>query len=181
MNKTTICMCAMMLALPLVSGIGRFAGAPASLAEDILHTPERVVNEFFDSISFEAGTTPDWERMKALFIEEAVIVYRLGPNTMRTFRRQGFVDYLVMDIQRANLPSSGLRKTIVKKNTRIIKDIAQVYVLHEVVIPGINDDRPVNRGVDSFHLIRQDGRWWIASLMNEGFSMDEAIPGFLNE
>ena len=181
MKKTSARIIIIILTLMGVADIYTFADASAPQVDSIHKAPENVVIEFFSLISFEAGKSPDWERMKALFIDEAVIVHRLGPNTLRTFNRQSFIDYLTMDFERANLKSSGFTEKILKTHTQIIKDIAQCYTLYEVVIPGINDDKPVNRGINSFHLIKQDGQWMIASFINEGFAMNEAIPEFLNQ
>ena len=41
-------------------------------------------------------------------------------------------------------------------------------------IPG--DGREPRAGVDSFQLIKRDGRWWIASITNERPSADRPLP-----
>lgn len=158
-----------------------FAITQSSANEEVHQTPENVVAELYKLVTFEAGSMPDWEKVKGLFIEEAVIVYRLGPNTSRIFNRQSFIDYFIKDIERANLKESGFTETILQNHMQIIKDIAHCYTLYEVSIPGRNDNKPVNRGIDSFHLIKKNGRWLIASIINEGFRMNEPIPAFLNK
>ena len=147
--------------------------------EQAYQTPESVVIELYDLVTFKSGEMPDWDKVKNLFIEEAVIVLRLGPRTSRTFNRQSFVDYFIYDIERANLLESGFIEKILKNQMQVIKDIAHCFTAYEVIVPGRNNDKPVNRGIDSFHLIKKDGRWWIASVINEGFRMSEPLPAFL--
>ena len=169
----------LMLPLLLMMHVKIFGLTQGSVNEGVHHTPENVVAELYKLVSFEAGKLPDWEQVKRLFIEEAVIVLRLGPTTMRTFGRQSFIDYFIMDIERAKLIESGFTETILQSHMQIIKEIAHCYALYEVIVPGRNDDKPVNRGIDSFHLIKRNGRWLIASIINEGFRMDEPIPEFM--
>lgn len=155
--------------------------APCQNTKGKFDDPQGVVEELYRLVTFQAGEMPDWEQVKALFIEEAVIVLRLGPATMRTFNRQSFVDYFIYDIKRANLLESGFTERILNCQIRIIKDIAHCYVLYEVIVPGRFNDKPVNRGIDSFHLIKRNGQWLIASIINEGFRMTEPIPEFINK
>jgi len=173
--------------IPLILPLGMLIhvnvlGSAGGLAvEDVRQTPIGIVKELYRLVSFEAGRSPDWEQVRGLFIEEAVIVLRLGPRTTRIFDRQGFIDYFVKDIERANLKESGFSETLLQTQIQIIKDIAHCYSLYEVSVPGRNDGKPVNRGVDSFHLIKRSDRWFIASIINEGFRMDEPIPAFLKK
>jgi hypothetical protein len=148
-----------------------------SLADDArFRTPQNVVTELYKLVTFESGKMPDWEEVKSLFIEEAVIVLRLGPATMRTFNRQSFVDYFIYDIKRSNLLESGFTENIIKTQMEVIKDIAHCFVLYEVSVPGRFDNKPVNRGIDSIHLIKKNDHWLIASIINEGFRMSDPLP-----
>ena len=42
--------------------------------ENPVDSPGRVVAELYDLVTFGAGTTPDWDEVRSLFIEEAVVV-----------------------------------------------------------------------------------------------------------
>jgi len=181
MKRSLGVVCVMLMSLSMTAEGGNLVVTSSLQGEDVHADPEKVVSELYRLVSFEAGTMPDLDKVKALFIEEAVIVLRLGPKTMRTFDRQSFVDYFIYDIKRANLLDTGFKETILNSQMQVIKDIAHCYCLYAVIVPGRNDDKPVNRGVDSFHLINRDGRWQIASIINEGFRMTEPVPEFLNK
>jgi hypothetical protein len=47
-------------------------------------------------------------------------------------------------------------------------------VLYEASIPGWG--RPPQQGIDSFQLIKKDGRWWIASITNDVPNPDHPVP-----
>ena len=49
--------------------------AQDSIVEDGFLTPDSVVTDLYGLVSFESGELPDWEKVKSLFIEEAVIVF----------------------------------------------------------------------------------------------------------
>ena len=59
----------------------------------------------------------------------------------------------------------------------VFGDMANIWVLYEAHIPGT--PRPPQQGVDSFQLIRKDGRWWIVSIPNELPTPERPIPEFL--
>jgi hypothetical protein len=165
-------------ATPVLTSAGKLND---TRGEEVFRSPDLVVAELYKLVTFDAGTMPDWEKVKDLFVDEAVIVLRLGPTTLRTFNRQSFVDYFIYDIERANLRETGFAENILNTQMTVIKDIAHCFVLYEVIVPGRYDDKPVNRGIDSFQLIKKDDLWKIASIINEGFRMSESVPAFIQK
>jgi hypothetical protein len=59
----------------------------------------------------------------------------------------------------------------------VFRDIAHVLVLYEAHIPG--SARPPQQGVDSFQLVRNAGRWWIVSVVNDLPSPEHPAPPVL--
>lgn len=148
--------------------------------EEPFSAPEALAQELYRLVTFKAGQMPDWDKVRDLFDEDAVILLRLGPKVLRTFDRQSFIDYFIYDIARAKLLETGFRESILKMDMQAVKDIAFGWAVYEVVVPGRNENKPVNRGIDCFHLVRKDGRWRIASIVNEGFRMSEPLPDFVD-
>jgi hypothetical protein len=60
-----------------------------------------------------------------------------------------------------------------------IGEVAHCFVLYEANVP--NSPNPSQRGVDSFQLLKKDGRWWIVSIINEIPRPGVPIPGELQE
>jgi 3-oxoadipate enol-lactonase len=150
------------------------AEAQSEPARDSLATPESVVTELYRRVTFKADESPDWQSVRALFDREAVVVLRTARDKTTVFSVEGFVDDFVRFIGRADARRTGFSEKIVRMKPLIYGDIAHVLVLYEAQLGG--SDRPPQRGVDSFELIRKDGRWWIVSITNEICTPERPVP-----
>lgn len=155
---------------------GLAEGAPA---EEAPQTARDVVTELYDLVTFEAGTTPDWERVRALFADEAVVVLRTGRDTMTIFTLDGFVDDFVRFIEQREVEKTGFTERILKMRSTEYGAIAHVLVLFDSHLNGA--ERPPRQGIDSFQLIRDAGRWKIISITNDRPSPGHPIPMTLFE
>ncbi len=154
--------------------------APSAMAEEApAATAEGVVDELYRLVTFDAGTTPDWDQVRALFLDEAVIVLRTSRDATTVFSVDGFVDDFVKFADREDVQAAGFVERIVRRKTMVFGDIAHVLVLYEAQIPG--GTRPPQQGIDSFELIRRDGRWWIAAVLNEIPTAERPVPPELQE
>jgi hypothetical protein len=136
--------------------------------------PEEVIRELYRLVTIEKGTTGDWDSVRALFIEEAVVVLRTSRKATSVFTLEGFVNDFVSFIENYKIIETGFNETILNMKSWIYGDMAHVLVLYEAEIP--NSDFPPNKGVDSILLIRKDGLWKIAAITNEVPTPDRPIP-----
>ena len=137
-------------------------------------TAEGLVSELYKSVTFPSGTTPDWNKVRAMFLPDAVVVLRTSRDKATVFSVDGFVEDFVAFIERAGAQKTGFAERIIRAKPAVFRDIAHVLVLYEARIPG--SPRPPQQGVDSFELIRKDGRWWIVSITNDLPTPDHPIP-----
>ncbi|MDH3216951.1 MAG: nuclear transport factor 2 family protein [Candidatus Krumholzibacteria bacterium] len=142
-------------------------------------TPNSVVVALYDAVTFPAGETPDWDHVRAMFIPEAVIVLRTSWEATSVFSLDGFVGDFVRFIEQAGVAEKGFSEKIVRKRSMVFGDIAHVLVLYEAHITG--SPRPPQQGVDSIHLVQRDGRWWIASIVNEIPTAERPLPAEVGE
>lgn len=163
----------------LFAGVFVNAGGAVAAEETANGTAELVVNELYDLVTFEQGESPDWDRVRSLFIGEAVIVLRTSRTATSVFSVDGFVGDFVSFIEKANVTETGFVERIIKTRTMVFGDIAHILVLYEAEIPG--SERGPQQGVDSFQLIRREGRWWIASVVNEIPTPDRPVPTELRD
>lgn len=142
-------------------------------------TPESVITEIYQLVTFPPDTTPDWEKVKSLFIDEAVIVLRTSFTKLDVMSKDGFVDLFIRDIEKFRMDKTGFQEKIVQKKMTLIGDVAHCFVLYEASVP--NAPNPPQRGVDSFQLLKRDGSWLIVSIINEIPRQGVPIPEELQE
>ncbi len=164
---------ALLLAAPM-SGI---AQVPDSQGEGA--SADGVVHELYDLVTFPAGTTPDWDQARALFLPSAVVVLRTGREATSVFTLEGWIQDFVSFIEGSNVKETGFTERIIRTHATVFGDIANVWVLYEAEIPGRG--RPPQQGVDSFQLVRREGGWKIASITNEIPTPDRPITDVLRE
>ena len=145
----------------------------SSHAQGTFENPEKLVQALYQEVSFAAGDIPDWEFASSLFIQEAVIILRYGPDNMTVFDVPGWVDDFIAFTEEEEVKKSGFTETILGMNTYIYGDIASINVLFESHIPGT--DRK-NQGVDIFQLIRKGDSWKIVSIINERPAFGGEVP-----
>ena len=161
--------------LPVILSLAAAVLLPnRALAQADLQTPEGLIEEIYGLVTFPAGTTPDWDAVRNLFIPEALVVLRTSREGSTVFSVDGFVQDFVTFIDQAKVEQTGFTERILDMQTFEWGDIAHVLVLFDSDIP--NDGREARAGVDSFQLIKRDGRWWIASITNERPSADRPLP-----
>ena len=151
----------------------------AASDESAFETPEGLVNALYDAVTFEAGHTPDWDWVKSMFIDEGVVVLRTSREKTTVFSVDGFVADFVRFIEGSNVEQTGFVEKILRTKPMVLGDIAHVLVLYEAWIPG--GERPPQQGVDSFQLIRKDGRWRIVSITNEIPTPERPVPAELQK
>jgi len=137
-------------------------------------SPEGVIRELYRLVTIEKGSRGDWDSVRALFIDEAVIVLRTSRTATSVFSLDGFVDDFVHFIDSYNIVETGFTETILAMKPWVYGDMAHVLVLYEAAIP--ETEYPSNKGIDSFLLIRQEGKWKVAAITNEVPTQDNPIP-----
>ena len=146
--------------------------------EDNLQTPESVIKGLYTLVTFEPGTTPNWEKVKSMFVNDAIIVLRTSRDSTTQFTVNTFVKDFVNFIERADAIKTGFSEKIIGMEKIVFGDIAHFLVLYEASIPG--SSHPPMQGVDSFQLVKKDGRWWIVSVINEIPAPDNPVPTILS-
>jgi hypothetical protein len=182
---------ALKLAVPLLFSCSVLALSPPQRPppdKEPFKTAEGLVGALYESVTFEAGSTPDWDHVRSMFIDEAVIVLRTSRDDTTVFSVEGFVGDFVKFIERADAGRTGFSERIIRTKPMVFGDMAHVLVLYEASIPGSLRPpslRPqdaavrVMQGVDSFSLVRKHGRWWIAAVTNEIPGPDRPVPAEL--
>lgn len=142
-------------------------------------TPEQIVGSIYKLVSSEAGKTPDWNVVKALFLENSVVVLRVSRDSTAVFSLQGFIDDFVRFYGIPAVQKNGFTEKVVRMKPMVFGNIAHILVLYEAQVPGT--PRPPQQGVDSWELVKYDGKWKIVCVTNEIPSKERPLPKELAE
>jgi len=140
---------------------------------------DELIEAVYAAVSFPVGSVPDWNRVRELMLPEALIVQPAAQGRgIRTMGVDGFVELFVDDIRRLDMSALGFQERVVSKEVTQLGDVASALVVFEPHLLAGPRTAP-QRGLDCFHLVRQDGRWWIASIATQFERPDDPIPGRL--
>jgi hypothetical protein len=65
-------------------------------------------------------------------------------------------------------------ETVIDVETIVYGNVAHCAVVYEAAVAG--SERGPQRGLDLWHLAKQDGRWWVVSVVNESETAAGPIP-----
>lgn len=146
-----------------------------------------VVAGLYGLVSSTAGRLPDWDKVRALFLKEAVIVLRTSRTAMTAFDLDGFikdfVDFYERPFKRGEATvvpkESGFTERVVRMKVWEFGDMAHILVLYEAQITGF--PMAPQQGIDSWLLVRREGRWLIAGATNELVTTARPVPAELRD
>ncbi len=138
---------------------------------------EATVRAVYRLISFGPGERIDTAALRRLFLPQAVLALRSSATAFAVWSVDSFVGAFARADASASLSRTGFHETVLRLRATPFRDIAHVFVLFEAQV---NDgSRPARRGVDSFELVRREGRWWIVGVANEVLTPEAALPAEL--
>ncbi|CAN5848094.1 hypothetical protein BH20GEM1_BH20GEM1_06620 [soil metagenome] len=153
-----------LMLLASLTVVGPALAQTGAQPEDV-ESPEAIVQAAYGSIARAPGQPFDWDRFRSLFLPEA----RLIPNTEQ---RQGSFDVLSLEdfiawIEAGTPPPGsendrGFQEEQVSAEAVRYGDVAHVFGTYQKHF--WDDDQILGRGINSFQLVHNDGRWWIAGI-----------------
>lgn len=147
--------------------------APAAASENPSdwRTPESIVNALYEVVSADTNETRDWERFRALFLEDSKMSIAFDNNVTK-----GIVSMTpeqLIEQTEASYKSTGFHE--IPLVTRVEKTglMASVQSSFEVK-QRRHDPTPLMRGLNHFQLLNDGERWWIVS--NVGVIETDSFP-----
>jgi len=126
-----------------------------------MDTPTEVVDASYKRISFEAGLTPEWERFRQLFVDNAILALRVFPSDPQVYLLS-LSDYAEFQM-REGLQHKGYTET---PGPRAAETIGDVAVVRQEFVMQFGGQEPV-RAIDVFSLARGADGWRIVSIVSD--------------
>lgn len=143
---------------------------------DLMSSPEGVIECLYAAITFQAGQKPNYNLMNALFHPDGRVTPPASDtgDERKSMSVKEFVRHFDSRIQDL-IPVGGSEKQIDSMTVKF-KGIAHVFSIYHFYAG--DSAEPLARGVNSFQLIFENGRWWILSLTWDRAAAGEMLPAF---
>jgi Fe-S cluster biosynthesis and repair protein YggX len=137
-------------------------------------SPEELIRNIYISVSAKNSESVDWQKVRSMFIDEAVVVLRTSRDKSTQFTADGFIQDFKDFYQYPEVKANGFVEKILRMKTMVYKDIAFIATVYSAEI--IGSQRPPTRGVDLWLLAKKDGLWKISSIVNEVIPAGQELP-----
>ena len=133
-------------------------------AEDTA-TPESIVAATYESIERQPGGDFDRDRFRNLFLSEA----RFIPNTEQrdgafdVISTEEFIEWITSATTIGGADDRGFAESGVHNVIEQYGDVAHAFSTYEKHYWG--ETEVLGRGINSFQLVNQGGRWWIVGIV----------------
>lgn len=135
---------------------------------------DAIIKAAYDVISGPAGEERDWDRFRSMFMEGARLIPTGREHSGET--RHGLLtveDY----ISRAGpqLENNGFFEVEVARRMERYGSVVHVFSTYESR-RNADDAEPFMRGINSFQLLYEKGRWWVVTIFWQPEYPDLPIP-----
>ena len=137
-------------------------------------TPEELIRDIYVAVSAKNSESVNWQKVRSMFIDEAVVILRTSRDKSTQFTADGFIQDFKDFYQLPEVKANGFGEKILSMKAMVYNDIAFIATVYSAAITG--GTRPPSRGVDLWLLARKDGLWKITSVINEVIPSGQELP-----
>ena len=140
---------------------------------------DSIVAALYGSVSHAPDASPDFDRMRAIFLYVGMFVPPVRPGQEITGSDvDGFVSRFEKGAaarKEKGEAAQGFFEREIARRTDCFSNLCQVFSTYESRHTA-SDAKPFERGVNSIQLVNDGKRWWIASVAWDAEKPDKPIP-----
>jgi len=152
-----------------------FTEGKSTVEEDVFMDPESLVRGLYAAVTFDPGNVPDWDYVRKFFTPEAVITVRMTRTSMAVLNVDEFLKWFDDDVKKYKMNERGFEESIEKMKLTVFGDMAHCFVVYKARFKTPKNS-PGQLGLDSWGLMKKDGRWWIVSVTNDVVTSQRPLP-----
>ena len=149
------------------------AAAPAVDPGDVVSI-DAIVRALYSVISGPMGKPRDWNRFRSLFLRGAKLIATAprpdGTSGLRVLDVEGYVQAADPSFMK-----NGFFEREVARRMDRFGNIAHLFSTYESR-HAPEDRQPFARGINSIQLIRDEGRWWLVTVIWDAERPDNPLP-----
>ena len=145
---------------------------PANPAD--VESVDAIVAAVYDVISGPAGEARDWDRWRTLFIPEARLI-SLGVNQRGETRYRVMTPEEYVALAGASLEENGFFESEIGRTQEEFGPVVHLFSTYQSKRK-LEDPEPFARGINSFQLMHDGGRWWVVTIYWTSERPDLPIP-----
>ena len=127
---------------------------------------DAVIHALYDSISFLPNSQPDFARLKSLFHPRGRLIPPAAEEgkAIRVLDVDEFIKNSREDIIMGGMESRGFFEKELRRQTESFGNIVHAFSTYESRFTSA-DKEPIQRGINSIQLVRDQGRWWVLTIL----------------
>jgi hypothetical protein len=137
-----------------------------------------LVTRIYKEVSGSSVHSVDWDKVRSIFVEEAVIVLRTSRTGTTIFNVEEFIQDFKNFYQGPLVGESGFKEEVLQIDSEVYHDMAFVAVVYAATI--LDSGREPQKGIDFWLLSRRDDQWKVVSVTNEIVPADGKLPGIFD-
>lgn len=149
------------------------APAPAADPGDVVSV-DAIVRALYSVISGPMGKPRDWNRFRSLFLRGAKLIATAprpdGTSGLRVFDVEGYVQ----SVDPYFVKNGFFEREVARRMDRF-GNVAHLFSTYESR-HAPEDRQPFTRGINSIQLIRDEGRWWLVTVVWDSERPDNPLP-----
>lgn len=134
---------------------------------------DEVLTDLYQSISFEKPDELDWELFRDLFAPEAKLIPVQASN-MVIWTVEDYITRFKKQVNAGQLKR--FMETEIGRTVDRFGDLVQVFSAYKTEFSTDEQENGQSRGINSIQMIKNQGRWWITSIIWENESASNRIP-----
>jgi hypothetical protein len=142
--------------------------------ESDFKTIDSIVEACYNTISGPKGEKRNWERFNSLFTEDAKLV-AITKNQEGEFIKFSMKPSDYVNMVDSLLTSKGFYEQEISRKVEKFGHIAHVFSTYEGRF-SLDDEEPFLRGINSFQLIFEKGKWRVLTILWQNETPDMPVP-----
>lgn len=142
--------------------------------EEYQHNPEDLITELYKTVSVVGHNNANWDKVKSMFVDEAVVILRSSPTGTKQLTLEGYIKDFQDFYNYPAVKAKGFEEKILKMKTMVFKDMAFITTVYTAHIPG-SPNKP-QQGIDFWLLRKKENLWKIVAITNEIIPPGTSLP-----